>query len=110
MRSSPTDVQAAEAVDASAAAAEQATIDMSWVAEWAAKAAATESDELESGEEQEKGSKEVTAASAEEAAVDPATAGLAAMEKAEAVAMEKAAKHYKLKERSLDVALDQLQW
>ena len=46
--------------------------------------------------------------SAEEAAVDPAEAGIAAADTAEAVAMEKAAERYR--QRSVDVALGQLQW
>ena len=43
-----------------------------------------------------------------EAAVDPAVAGIAAAEIAEAVAMQEAAGHYR--HRCLDVGLDQLQW
>ena len=45
--------------------------------------------------------------STEKAAVDPAVAGIAATATAEAVAMEEAAEHYR--QRSMDVALDQLQ-
>ena len=46
--------------------------------------------------------------SAEEAAVDPAVAGIAAAEIAEAVAMQEAAEHYR--HRCLDVGLDRLRW
>ena len=46
--------------------------------------------------------------SAEEAAMDLAGAGIAATDTAEAVTMEKAVEHYR--ERSLDVALEQLSW
>jgi hypothetical protein len=46
--------------------------------------------------------------SAEEAAVDPAVAGIAATEIAEAMAMQEAAEHYR--HHCLDVGLDQLQW
>ena len=50
----------------------------------------------------------MAAAAAENAALDPAVAGIAAAETAEAVAMEEAADHYR--HRCLDVGLDQLQW
>ena len=40
--------------------------------------------------------------------MDPTEVGVAAADTAEAVAMEKAAEHYR--ERSLDVALEQLSW
>ena len=80
---------------------------MAWVAEWAAREEAHR-EQLESGEEKEEGSREVAAASAEEAAVDLATAGLAAVETPEAVAMQEATEYYR--HRCLDVGLDQLQW
>ena len=55
------------------------------------------------------GSRGTTEYSAKEAAVDPAVAGIAATEFAEAVAMQEAAEHYR--HRCLDVGLDQLlQW
>ena len=90
---------------ASAETLEEVETDMSWVAEWAARAAVVESAELESGEEKEEGSKGVAAASA---AVGLATAGLAAVEAAEAVAMQEATEYYR--HRCLDVGLGQLQW